>query len=405
MPRPAGRSYLVFEALVAVSLSLAATQLPTPRAGLEEILGFLLVMTILSLFDVWLPQGDVVDIVGPLSFAALVLSGPVAAIGLAAGARLVAHVLRYGFDDTSSLLHGLSRRTIVIVGCGLLLNEVDHKWFWQPVEITPGLVAVAVAFVAGDLVLQQAYSAMRHRQSIGGLLLGNLQLQGLMLAASASVALLTVMLYESMWFWTLVLMGVLLLVMRQSFSLFIEIRQAYQATMAAMAAAIEAHDPLRKGHAERVAALAKAIGNEIGVRGQDLEILSYAALLHDVDLLGETSEEIPSAAVVEQGGSVFLGPGASNVLAEVGFLSDVLPVLRLCEGVDSGENPNRARDGLLAYVVCRASNLDEALNQRGGDTRVRQYGAAHLGGLVEAEARERVEGALWKLLTPGARTA
>lgn len=390
----AGRSYLVFEALVAVGLALAATRIPAEVAPLTAVTQFLLIMAALSLFDVWLPHGDTVDIVGPLAFGALVLLGPTVAVGVAAGSRLLAHVLRYRFDHTENLLHGLSRRTIVIAACGFALNAVARTTEAASPEWYVGVTAVAAALVLLDLVVQQAYAAARQHQAIGALLLGNLRLQGLMLAAQVSVAVLAVILYPEMGVWALGLLAILLFVMRQSFSLLLDIRQAYQSTMEALAAALEAHDPSRQGHAERVAALARAIGLEVGLRGKDLERLGYAALLHDVDLMAVDRDE-------EGGGVEVHTSPPSEILADVGFLAEVLPVLRLCEGQAAPEAPESSRLQLIAYIVCRASNLDELLQQDSHSSR--QYPQRLLTALLDDAARERVEKALWKLLTPGAR--
>jgi HD-GYP domain-containing protein (c-di-GMP phosphodiesterase class II) len=55
--------------------------------------------------------------------------------------------------------------------------------------------------------------------------------------------------------------------------------------MVTLALAIEAKDPYMHGHSLQVKAWATAIGGELGLAGTRLQILSYAAELHDIGKL------------------------------------------------------------------------------------------------------------------------
>lgn len=384
-----GRSFLVFEGLGAMAAMVAAASLQSVVPGVVDVAYFLAVMLLLAVFDVWLPHGDSIDIAAPLAIGALFVLGPVPAMGVAVIARLLAHFFRYGRDRLEQLLHLLARRVISLAAGAL-------AWPWlqaQPLTGSwplVGLILAASLVVLVDAILLQAYTASRQRQSMGRLFLGSLRLQGMMWGAYVSVGVLTAILFPEMHVWGLLLMMGLLVVMRQSFALLLDIRQAYQSTMEALAAALEAHDPRRQGHAERVAGLARAIGIEMGLHGRDLERLGYAALLHDVDLIAseaEDGEPPPSRA--------------SEILADVGFLRDVVPILALCDGLCAGAGTTNGHDRMLAYIVCRASNVDELITHE--RTAVRVYPQDLVSGILTSDQRERVERAVWRLLTPGAR--
>jgi putative nucleotidyltransferase with HDIG domain len=64
------------------------------------------------------------------------------------------------------------------------------------------------------------------------------------------------------------------------------LQENFERVVTALAAAVEAKDPLTKGHVQRVAKLAVAVGKEMGLVGQKLEMLRFAALLHDVGKIG-----------------------------------------------------------------------------------------------------------------------
>jgi len=64
------------------------------------------------------------------------------------------------------------------------------------------------------------------------------------------------------------------------------LQENFERVVTALAAAVEAKDPLTKGHVQRVAKLAVAVGKEMGLAGPKLEMLRFAALLHDVGKIG-----------------------------------------------------------------------------------------------------------------------
>ncbi len=64
------------------------------------------------------------------------------------------------------------------------------------------------------------------------------------------------------------------------------LQENFERVVTALAAAVEAKDPLTQGHVQRVAKLAVAVGKELGLMGPRLEMLRFAALLHDVGKIG-----------------------------------------------------------------------------------------------------------------------
>lgn len=63
-----------------------------------------------------------------------------------------------------------------------------------------------------------------------------------------------------------------------------------------LVAALDTHDSLTRGHSERVRAYAQMIGRELGLKPSELELLNWAALLHDVGKL-----EIPHEILAKNG--------------------------------------------------------------------------------------------------------
>ncbi len=65
-------------------------------------------------------------------------------------------------------------------------------------------------------------------------------------------------------------------------SLHDELHHLFLSSISALANAIDARDPYTKGHSERVTAYSVMLGQDLGLTGEELDELRYAALLHDI---------------------------------------------------------------------------------------------------------------------------
>ena len=71
---------------------------------------------------------------------------------------------------------------------------------------------------------------------------------------------------------------------------FQRLRQSLQATVQAMAVTVEARDPYTAGHQRRAADLARAIAEEMGLSGEQIEGLYMAAKIHDIGKIAIPAE-------------------------------------------------------------------------------------------------------------------
>lgn len=330
-------------ALAAIGVVVIA---PRPTLDYPAALTFFVAIFLLDLLDLRMPYGDLTPVDSAFVAACLVLWGPTTALISATLARITVHLARDGATKLDELIGLVSRRLVVILLSSLLLG------FLRPVGASPLVLslAIGVAFVSLDLVIAQVQSIVRLHESFLPLLSGNVALQWPLLASQVSVAALTVLIYPGMGSWGLVLMLLLVFLMRQSLALLLEIRQAYRSTIEALVASIEIQNKKRRGHAERVESIARAIGLRLGLKGRSLETLGYAALLHDVDLIGVDSDDRPAAIQADR--------HAADIISGVKFLSDVLPVLHLCDGSTPADSPSDLQR-LSACIVSVASQLDE----------------------------------------------
>lgn len=71
---------------------------------------------------------------------------------------------------------------------------------------------------------------------------------------------------------------------------FQRLRQAMNATVAAMTSAVEMRDPYTAGHQQRVTTVACAIAEELGMNGESLQALTLAGQVHDLGKIGVPTE-------------------------------------------------------------------------------------------------------------------
>lgn len=146
----------------------------------------------------------------------------------------------------------------------------------------------------------------------------------------------------------LLLMVVLFLVGHQAFVSYGTVRQAQSDTLAGFVKALEAKDLYTRGHAERVAHFATLIGEEMGLRGNRLESLRWAALLHDLGKLVVPKELIQKKGRLTDDEWVIMrrhDHAVVEILEEVQFLQPMVEIAagthHNWDGVKTGEIPTR----------------------------------------------------------------
>ena len=149
------------------------------------------------------------------------------------------------------------------------------------------------------------------------------------------------------------------------------LERGYLDTIRSLAAAVDAKDPYTRGHADRVAALAVEIGQELGLAEGALKALEYAGILHDIGKIG-----IPDAILAKRGA---LGPEemalvrdhpriGAEIVAGVEFLERAIPAIRSHhERWDGTGYPDRLAGEaipLVARIVNIADTWDACTSRR-----------------------------------------
>jgi len=354
------RMFILAQCAAAIFL-VVATSVPGIADGWRVdgslAITFAACVAVLTAFSVWLPRGDSVDSTAPMAFAAGAFVTPalmalMIAVGWAAG--IVAQ--RRSLDLWRFLEHASRRALLMCVTFRLLAPVIARTASGGATGVALDTVGYAtlgacgVLFITVDLLIEQMHTSVRLSIPYVALVISNVQLRSWMIAAEVSVSVLTVLIYRPMGLYGLVISSAMLLVMRQSFALLLEMRASYTATVEVLARSLEAYDPQRRGHAERVARMAGDAARRVGFQSKRLEDVVYAALFHDVGRLGADDAD---------------GEGertSSEVLADVNLLSGALPILRILDSPSEAEASPVEHDLVGAYLIARLSELDSAAN-------------------------------------------
>lgn len=82
----------------------------------------------------------------------------------------------------------------------------------------------------------------------------------------------------------------------ENYELVLELGQAFESFVRALTTTVDAKHPITAGHSHRVTEYALFLGEKLGLTDNDLEVLKYAALLHDIGKIG-----VPDRVLTKKG--------------------------------------------------------------------------------------------------------
>ncbi len=82
----------------------------------------------------------------------------------------------------------------------------------------------------------------------------------------------------------------------ENYELVLELGQAFESFVRALTTTVDAKHPITAGHSHRVTEYSLLLGKRLKLSDNDLEVLKYAALLHDIGKIG-----VPDAVLTKKG--------------------------------------------------------------------------------------------------------
>ncbi len=276
---------------------------------------------------------------------------PVAKVSLTASVALVVYYLTGG---TPFLVTG-TRTAASMIGLG----------------IVPILVLVAAYFLL-DVTIDEVLFSLRKMKPVFSSWLGTAKLIGPFYLGLSSLGILFALLYPFIQMWSALFFLFPLLLTWHALRLNLSIKRTYQHTISALSSAIEAQAPNRRGHAERVTEYSIGIARELGLRGDVLEKIAYAALLHDLGKLGLDEDSLDSILESKSswnGDSPHAIVGA-EILEQVDFLSDASRIVRSHHVPYSDAASREDNVPIGARIINVASRFDELTSAKSAEERL-----------------------------------
>ncbi len=171
----------------------------------------------------------------------------------------------------------------------------------------------------------------------------------------------------------IILIIIPLLVAREAFKVYMRLRGAYTDTVKSLVTAIEAKDAYTRGHSERVAKYSEMIARQMKLSEDKVELIKYAALLHDVGKIGVAKKILskPSQLSEDEYRKVQEHPDlGASILKDVEFLKDVMPAIQYHHEHFDGSGYGSGLEGATIPLVARIMTAADAFDAM---TSVRPY--------------------------------
>jgi hypothetical protein len=150
----------------------------------------------------------------------------------------------------------------------------------------------------------------------------------------------------------------------------------------ALTQAVEAKDAYTEGHLRRVSEYAVSVGEKLGLRGQDLETLHHASLLHDVGKLGIPEEVLRKEGPLDPQEIALMRRHpeiGARMLEKLDLLNDAAPLVlhhqERFDGMRSGHHPGYP-GGLAGDAIPLGARIIAVVDAFDAMTTDRPYRAA-----------------------------
>lgn len=261
-----------------------------PRLSQEEAWGivfFTVLALIAEAMPIPLPRGGgTVSVSFVLIYCALLLYGPEGAAVVAAFGTLSFSELR-GRVPLRAMLFNRAQLAISATASGFVFMALGGKP--GAVHIPGDLLALLLAGTAYGIVNMSVtvfYLAFWKRVFPWSMWLANFRWLTPMYFIFMPIGVLIALVYLDSGWPGVLLFFFPLLVARYSLQRYLDMREVYRSTIRALTAALDAKDPHTYGHSERVARWAVAIGRKLNLPDEQLDLLEYVGMLHDIGKIG-----------------------------------------------------------------------------------------------------------------------
>ncbi len=243
------------------------------------ILLFLFLTFLSASFPIRLPSGIAVSVSFAVIFASILIFEPLVAVIISVLGDLLS--LRKG-RNLIQYLFNAAQFTLSVGAAALAFRllrpgQLNFTFYY----LVAALVPLLLCFLLNSFFITLIIAFTRFEQP-SSVWLTNIKGLAPSFISMAPLGLIIALIYQNIGIWGIILFFIPMLIARQSFISYMDMRQTFRDTIQSLSAAIDAKDPYTKGHSSRVAAYATALAHEMGWPAEKVEILQYVALIHDL---------------------------------------------------------------------------------------------------------------------------
>lgn len=339
-------------------------------------LGFFIVLALAAeSLPIALPKGGLVSVGFAIWAAAVLLFGPTggAYVALSATFSLAAILKR---DRTIKFIFNAAQYVISATAAGFVLialrgaTLVESNSLRLPIDFVY-FGAAATTFYLINSTMPTLAISLTNNLAFRRIWLVNVLPFIPNFAAMIALGMTMAILYAKTSYFGLILLIVPLMVARQTFHLFTQLKESHINTIKSLIASIEAKDTYTRGHSERVARIALLIGLKMGLSEKMLEKLEYSALLHDIGKIGIPQNillkpsKLNDLEYLEVKNHPVLG---AMIVEEIDFLSDIVPIVfhhhERHDGAGYVDGLSGRHIPLLAKILAVADSYDAMTSER-----------------------------------------
>ncbi len=279
LPLPV-KIYLIILSLAALGLSVYLFFVTNwAEVNWYSLLLFLALTFLAASFPVKLPNRVAVSVSFAVAYAAILLFQPLAVIIINVFGDMFS--LRRG-RNISQFLFNAAQLTLSSGLATLAFQQVNPgKLEFTLTFLTAAAVPLLLSFLLNSAFITIVIALTRHEQPFQ-VWRSNMRWSAPGFISMAPLGLFVALIYQNIGVWGLVLFFIPMIIARQSFISYLNMRQLFMETIQSLSATIDAKDPYTRDHSCRVAEYSTALARELGWSEERVAILEHVALIHDL---------------------------------------------------------------------------------------------------------------------------
>jgi putative nucleotidyltransferase with HDIG domain len=342
-----------------------------------DAVAFIALVYVCDWLPIMLPRGGSTSVAFAIYTGALVVFGPAVPV-IAAVITAFHHVDIRGRKPVSLMLFNAGQFAASIVAMDLVFVGLGGHFLAvgqsaRPIDLANAVAALAgaMAFFVVNTSLVVNMLALIYSERPSRVWVENFRWLVSNYVALALVGLLLAATYVAAGTPGVLLLVAPLLIARQTFVMYLRRREAYYQTVHSLVASIEAKDPYTRGHSERVAQYAGLIAEAMNLDADDMEMLRFAALLHDLGKIGIARDILnkPASLSPEEYRVIQEHPDiAARIIGRIKFLEAAIPGVlahhERLDGIGYGHGLRASEVPLFARILAVADCFDAMTSER-----------------------------------------